>query len=60
VNSPAHQVLQEVYGYDAFRGQQETARAVRLTMMATEVLWAIHNILVWSPVAVTMEVLFFT
>jgi len=37
-----------------------TARAVRLTMMATELLWAIHNIIIWSPVAVGMEALFFT
>jgi ATP-dependent DNA helicase RecQ len=25
VNSPAHQILQQVYGYDAFRGQQQAA-----------------------------------
>ncbi len=25
VNSPAHQILQKVYGYDAFRGQQQAA-----------------------------------
>jgi ATP-dependent DNA helicase RecQ len=25
VTSPAHQILQKVYGYDAFRGQQQAA-----------------------------------
>jgi len=40
----------------SFHGSE---KAVRLSMMATEILWAIHNIIVWSPVAVTMEVLFF-
>jgi hypothetical protein len=40
----------------SFHGSE---KAVRYTMMSTEVLWAIHNIIVWSPVAVTMEVLFF-
>jgi hypothetical protein len=36
-----------------------SAKAVRITMMVTEVLWGIHNFIIWSPVAVTMEVLFF-
>lgn len=38
---------------------QKTEKAVRYTMMATELLWATHNIVVWSPVGVVMEVLFF-
>jgi len=42
--------------YGSFYG---TARAVRLAMMSAEVLWVIHNVIVWSPVAVLMEVLFF-
>ncbi|MGI9291426.1 MAG: YgjV family protein [Gammaproteobacteria bacterium] len=37
-----------------------TANAVRYSMMSTELIWVIHNLLVWSPVAVVMEVLFFT
>jgi len=37
--------------------QNETA--IRFAMMTTEVLWAIHNIIVWSPVAIAMELLFF-
>ncbi len=41
----------------SFHGSE---RAVRYSMMATEILWVIHNLIVWSPVAVTMEVLFFT
>lgn len=41
----------------AFHG---TPQAVRYSMMATEVLWTVHNIIVWSPVAIGMEVLFFT
>jgi hypothetical protein len=40
----------------SFHGSE---KAVRYSMMAAEVLWGIHNIIVWSPVAVTMEVLFF-
>jgi len=32
---------------------------VRVTMMSTEIIWVIHNIIVWSPVAVAMEVFFF-
>lgn len=43
--------------YSSFHGSE---KAVRFGMMATEVLWAIHNLIVWSPVAVLMEVLFFT
>ncbi|MCP4927105.1 MAG: YgjV family protein [Gammaproteobacteria bacterium] len=39
---------------------QESEKAVRFTMMSTEVLWVIHNLIVWSPVAVIMEVLFFS
>ena len=35
-----------------------TERAVRVAMMATEVLWAIHNWIIWSPVAVLMEFAF--
>jgi len=38
--------------------QSETA--VRTTMMSTEILWLVHNFLVWSPVAMAMEVLFFS
>ena len=37
-----------------------STKAVRITMMLTEVLWATHNLIIWSPVAVIMEVLFFT
>lgn len=40
----------------SFHGSE---KAVRVAMMATELLWALHNIIVWSPVAVTMEALFF-
>ncbi len=43
--------------YGSFHGSE---KAVRYTMMATEVLWAVHNLIVWSPVAVLMEVLFFS
>ena len=32
---------------------------IRYTMMATELLWATHNLIIWSPVGVGMEVLFF-
>lgn len=38
---------------------QRSEEAVRYTMMATELLWAIHNIIVWTPVAIAMEVMFF-
>jgi hypothetical protein len=41
----------------SFHGSE---KAVRFSMMATEILWGIHNLIVWSPVAVLMEVLFFT
>lgn len=43
--------------YGSFHGSKD---AVRFSMMATEALWCIHNIIVWSPVAIGMEVLFFT
>ena len=43
--------------YGSFHGSE---KAVRYGMMATELLWALHNLIVWSPVAVLMEVLFFT
>jgi hypothetical protein len=39
---------------------QKSQTTVRLTMMSTEILWVIHNIIIWSPVAVGMEVLFFS
>ncbi|MDG1462818.1 MAG: YgjV family protein [Gammaproteobacteria bacterium] len=39
---------------------QKAQTTVRLTMMSTEVLWVIHNFIIWSPVAVGMEVLFFS
>jgi len=38
---------------------QKSEKTVRYTMMATEILWATYNIIVWSPVAIVMEVLFF-
>ena len=38
---------------------QRSQTTVRLTMMSTELLWVIHNFIIWSPVAVGMEVLFF-
>jgi len=41
----------------SFRGSD---KAVRYSMMATELIWAVHNIIVWSPVAIGMEVLFFS
>jgi hypothetical protein len=41
----------------AFHGSE---KAVRYSMMMTETLWAIHNIIIWSPVAILMEVAFFT
>ena len=43
--------------YSSFHGSE---KAVRYGMMGTQFLWAIHNLLVWSPVAVLMEVFFFT
>jgi len=42
--------------WGAFQRSQTT---VRLTMMSTELLWVLHNFIIWSPVAVGMEVLFF-
>ena len=36
-----------------------TDTAIRWAMMGAEVLWMIYNIIIWSPVAVGMEVLFF-
>lgn len=41
----------------SFHGSE---RAVRYSMMVAEILWTIHNIIVWSPVAIVMEVLFFS
>ena len=41
----------------SFHGSE---KAVRYSMMATEILWAIHNIIIWTPVAIAMEILFFT
>jgi len=41
----------------SFHGSE---KAVRYAMMVAEILWAIHNIIVWSPVAIGMEVLFFS
>ncbi len=38
---------------------QRSEKTVRYTMMTTEVLWATHNIIVWTPVAIAMEVMFF-
>jgi hypothetical protein len=38
---------------------QKSETVVRYTYMATEILWATHNIIVWTPVAIAMEVLFF-
>lgn len=35
-------------------------KAVRYAMLAAEILWLIYNIIIWSPVAILMEVLFFT
>jgi hypothetical protein len=43
--------------FGSFHGSE---KAVRYTMMVTEVLWAAHNLIIWSPVAVIMEVLFFS
>jgi hypothetical protein len=39
---------------------QHSEKTVRYTMMSTEALWCLHNLIVWSPVAVIMEVLFFS
>lgn len=43
--------------WGSFHGSET---AIRWAMMAAEVFWLIHNIIVWSPVAIGMEVLFFT
>ena len=43
--------------YGSFHGSDN---AVRYSMIAAEVFWLVHNIIVWSPVAVFMEVLFFS
>jgi len=43
--------------YGSFHG---SAKAVRYALMTAEVLWVVHNLIIWSPVAVVMEVLFFT
>ncbi len=37
-----------------------TEKAIFGAMMAAEVLWLVHNIIVWSPVAIGMEALFFS
>ncbi len=37
-----------------------TEKAIFVAMMIAEVFWLIHNIIVWSPVAIAMEALFFT
>jgi len=39
---------------------QSSEKTVRYTMMSTEALWCVHNLIIWSPVAVGMEVLFFS
>jgi hypothetical protein len=43
--------------YGSFHGSDN---AVRYSMIAAEVFWLVHNIIVWSPVAIFMEVLFFS
>jgi len=43
-----------------FGSFRQTEAAVRGSMMSTELLWLIHNFLVWSPVAMAMEILFFS
>jgi len=42
-----------------FGSFRRSETGVRASMMTTEGLWAIHNFLVWSPVALGMEILFF-
>ena len=37
-----------------------TDMAVRYSMMAAQCLWLTHNLVVWSPVAIGMEFMFFT
>lgn len=41
----------------SFHGSE---KAVRYSMMVAEALWTVHNFIVWSPVAILMEVLFFS
>jgi hypothetical protein len=43
-----------------FGSFRRTENAIRYSMLTTELLWAVHNIIIWSPVAVLMEVLFFS
>ncbi len=38
---------------------QKSETVMRYTMMATELIWAVHNLIVWTPVALAMEVAFF-
>ena len=39
---------------------QHDARRIRLIMMTAELFWLVHNTLIWSPVAIITEVLFFS
>ncbi len=39
---------------------QETARRVRVLCMLSAAVWMVHNILVWTPVATLMQVMFLT
>jgi len=43
--------------WGSFHGSE---RAVRYAMMAAEILWVVYNYIVWSPVAIAMEVAFFS
>lgn len=43
--------------YGSFYG---TENAIRWSMLIAQVLWFIHNYIVWSPVALGMEFFFFT
>jgi Bacterial inner membrane protein len=43
--------------FGSFRRKEN---AIRYSMLTTEVLWTLHNIIIWSPVAILMEMLFFT
>ncbi len=36
-----------------------SGKAVRYSLMGAEILWGTHNVIIWSPVAVVMEALFF-
>ena len=40
----------------AFSGSE---KSVRYSLLVTEILWAIHNLIIWTPVGFMMEVLFF-